>query len=133
MPGANAALTSKAIGLSRETKTNEAGFYLFSDVLPGSYNLAITAPGFRTFARPGVPVTINTVSRVDVELEVGAVTETIEVLGQATPLQTDKTDVHVEIGKKEISDLPLPAYRNERANPQLHDQNRIDLRHTLIS
>ncbi len=57
-------------------------------------------------------VVINTVTRVDVEVDVGAVAETIEVLAQATPLQTDKADVHVELGKKAISDLPLPQYRN---------------------
>jgi len=112
VPGASVAITSKATGLSKQTKTNEAGYYIFSDVQPGTYNLEVAAQGFRTSTQAGVGVVINTVTRVDVEVEVGAVAETVEVVAQATPLQTDKADVHVELGKKAIADLPLPAYRN---------------------
>ncbi len=112
VPGAAVTITSQGTGLSRQTKANEAGFYTFSDVQAGSYTVEVTAPGFRTSSQAGVPVTINTVSRVDVDLEVGQVAETVEVTAHAVSLQTDKADVHVELGRKAITELPLPQYRN---------------------
>jgi len=112
VPGANVTITSQGTGLARQTKTNEAGYYSFSDVQAGSYTVEVAAPGFRTSSQAGVPVTINTVSRVDVDLEVGAVAETVEVVAHAATLQTDKADVHVELGRKTLSDTPLPQYRN---------------------
>lgn len=112
VPAANVTITSKGTGQVRHARTTEAGYYIFSDVLPGSYALEVGAPGFRTSTQPTVPVIINTVSRVDIDLEVGAVSESVEVQGLAATLQTDKADVHVELGRKAISDLPLPQYRN---------------------
>ncbi len=111
VPGASVTITSKDTGLTRQTKTTEAGFYIFSDVQAGTYTVQVTHAGFRTSSSQGVPVTINTVSRLDVDLEVGAVAETVEVSAQAVSLQTDKADVHVEFSRK-ISELPLPQYRN---------------------
>jgi len=112
VPSANVAITSRGTGLTRQSKTNEIGYYTFSDLPPGAYNVEVGAPGFRTSTQAGVAVSINTVSRVDIELEVGAVTESVEVSAMVTPLQTDKTDVHVELSNQEINYLPLPAYRN---------------------
>ena len=51
-------------------------------------------------------------SRVDVQLQVGAVTESIKVEALATVLQTGKTDVHSELDKAAVTQLPLPAYQS---------------------
>ncbi|MEK7407869.1 MAG: TonB-dependent receptor [Acidobacteriota bacterium] len=112
VPGATIKITSGATGATRDIQSNELGLYTFSNVLAGSYSLEVTARGFRAFTEKGVAVTINTVTRVDVSLQVGEVTETVTVSSEVTPLQTDKTDVHVELGSQEITQLPLPAYRN---------------------
>jgi hypothetical protein len=59
-----------------------------------------------------VVVTINAVTRVDLRLELGAVTEQITVAATVTALQTDKSDVRAEITSREMTYLPLANYRN---------------------
>jgi hypothetical protein len=86
--------------------------YSFSDVLPGQYEVKVAATGFRTSIQTGIPVSVNTVSRTDFVLTVGQMTETLTISATAAALQTDKPDVHVELATKELTDLPLPAYRN---------------------
>jgi hypothetical protein len=99
-------------GQSREVAANSVGEYILTNVLPGEYTLKVTAPGFRAFAKTGVDISINTVTRVDVQLEVGNVAETITVGAEAAVLQTDKADVHVNLASQEITNLPLANYRN---------------------
>jgi outer membrane receptor protein involved in Fe transport len=110
--GANVTATSRDTGLSRQVVSGSVGTYSLPDLLPGTYDVRVTAPGFRTFTQTGVTLAINTVARVDVRLQVGLATETVTVEASAVTLQTDKADVHVELGSKEIRELPLPLYRN---------------------
>jgi outer membrane receptor protein involved in Fe transport len=112
VPYAVVTITNTATGLGRETRTDAAGRYSFVNVLPGVYDLKISAEGFRTVSRSDVTVTINTVTRVDMRLEVGAVTEQITVAASAAALQTEKADVRSEITSTEIANLPLANYRN---------------------
>jgi len=112
VPGAAVTITNKATGQRREVTASEAGIYSIPNVLPGVYDLTVTVAGFRQTTRTDVEVTINTVTRVDVQLEVGQVTEQITVRAAGAVLQTDKTDVHVELASEALTDLPLPNYRN---------------------
>ena len=112
IPGADIHITNEATGQSHDTKTDGEGRYLVGNVLPGLYEVKITASGFRGQTSKDVTVTANTVSRVDLKMEVGSVTETVAVEANATLLQTDKSDTHSVITSKELSNLALPAYRN---------------------
>lgn len=112
VPAAAVTVTNTATGLVRETKTDERGFFAFRDLLEGTYDLKITASGFRTYTRAGIPITINTVTRNDVELQIGQISESITVGALAAVLQTDKSDVHVDLGGREVTNLPLAGYRN---------------------
>ena len=112
VPGATVTITNKLTNVSRETITNEVGAYTLSNVLAGTYTVKVTLTGFKESTKTDVLVTLNNVTRVDAPLEVGTVSETITVAGEATPLQTDKTDVHKELTTKEVTDLPLSTYRN---------------------
>jgi hypothetical protein len=94
------------------TVTNDVGSYTFTTLPPGIYNMTISAKGFRTLAQRDIEITVNTVRREDLTLEVGQVNETVTVEAGAVSLQTDKADVHTEIGSKEITSIPLPHYRN---------------------
>jgi hypothetical protein len=91
---------------------DDAGRYSILNVLAGSYEMKVTATGFRTLTRTDVEVAINTVTRVDAKLEVGAVTEEVTVNAAMVTLQTDKSDVRHEITGATVQNLPLPAYRN---------------------
>jgi len=112
VPKATVTITSKATGLLRETTTDDAGRYSLLSVLAGSYDLRVTASGFKPQIMTDVSVVINTVSRVDVRLEVGALTEQVTVAAAATLLQADKSDVRHEITGTAMVNMPLPNYRN---------------------
>ncbi|MEK7404396.1 MAG: TonB-dependent receptor [Acidobacteriota bacterium] len=112
VPNVSVSITNKATGLTRDTTADDAGRYTLVNVLAGSYDVKVTAQGFRVATRTDVTVTINTVSRVDVRLEVGAVTEQVTVAASAAVLQTDKSDVRHEITSQALVNLPLPNYRN---------------------
>src|SRR5262249_32283389 len=93
VPGAVVSIINKGTNLSRETVADSAGNYDFPNVVPGTYSIKVSATGFATFVKTDVPVTINNITRVDVSLQLGAVTETVTVVGEAPLLQTDRSEV----------------------------------------
>jgi outer membrane receptor protein involved in Fe transport len=93
--------------VAKSATTNDRGVYLFSDLLPGVYDVSFETQGFKNLAHKGVRVDSNTVRRVDARLEVSGVTETVEVTAPAAPLQTDRADIHVTQSAKQVNDLPL--------------------------
>jgi len=117
--GAAITLTSRSTGLVREAKTSGEGRYTAPNLLPGSYELKVTATGFRTFTKTNVEISINSVTRLDLKLELGQVAEQITVEAVVAALQTDKSDVRAEVTSQAVGNLPLAAYRNF--------QNLIDL------
>ena len=81
-------------------------------MLPGKYDVKVTAKGFRTSTATDLDVSPNTVGRANVKMEVGQLTETISVEATQAALQTDKGDTHAEITTQAISNMPLSGYRN---------------------
>src|SRR4029453_18931169 len=81
--GAPVTVTNSQTNQSRETRTNESGSYSLSTVEPGTYTVRVTSAGFNTQTQSGVSITINSVTRADFTMNVGAVTETISVSSQA--------------------------------------------------
>jgi len=112
VPNASVTLTNTNTNQSRSATTDEGGRYSVVNVLPGTYSVKVGASGFKTFERTGVNVEANTIARVDVSLEVGAASQTVEVQSNAVSLQTDKSDTHSTIGARTIESMPLGAYRN---------------------
>jgi outer membrane receptor protein involved in Fe transport len=112
VPGATVTLTSKQIGANRTDKTDEGGRYSFVNVLPGNYDVTVSAGGFRAFLAKEFDVTPNTIHRIDAKLEVGQITEQVTVEGTAVVLQTDKADTHSEISTAAITQMPIGGYRN---------------------
>jgi hypothetical protein len=115
IPGASVTITSKETGLSKDTTSGNDGGYNIVNVLAGTYDLKVVLQGFREFVRTGVPVTVGSISRVEVRLEVGALSETVTVASAVQLLQTDKADVHTELKGTEITSLPLNQFRNYQA------------------
>jgi len=112
VPNAALTLTNRGTGQSYDMKSDEGGRYNIANVAPGAYDLKVTATGFRAFSQQNIVVSPNTVARADINLEVGGATEQVTVQADATMLQTDKSDTHSTITTKEISNMPLPGYRN---------------------
>jgi len=114
VPSAGVTVTNVGTGQVREDKTDSSGRYNVVNLNPGTYSVAITAPGFRKEEQTNVVITPNTVSRIDVHLVVGQQSEQVNVSAEAVELQTDKADTHTEINSKAVVDLPISGsgYRN---------------------
>ncbi len=112
LPGANIVLTNNGTGLTREAVTDGVGHYNIPSVPAGVYTLKISQSGFKTFEQTAVRVTINSVTREDVTLEIGAMGETVTVKSEPPKLQTDTAEVHSNVGSVEMSNLPVPLGRN---------------------
>ncbi len=97
---------------SRGDKTDSNGRYSLVNLLPGTYSVTATASGFRQLEQDKVTVTPNTLTRVDLELQVGQASEKVNVSAQAVELQTDKADTHTEINSKSVTEMPLGGNRN---------------------
>jgi len=112
VPNATVTIVNSATGRSRETTTSDDGSYSFRDVLEGSYTVTVGAKGFRTSQTNNVAVSINMVTRQDVRLQVGERAEAITVEANAATIQTDSADVHASLSSNQVTQLPLPGYRN---------------------
>jgi hypothetical protein len=109
------ALTHVGTNLAREAQTNDEGLYTFSAVPAGTYNLRTNKVGFGSVARGGIDISTNTVTRVDLKLQVGEVKETVVVTAEAPALQSDRSDVRTDIASRQLVDLPIPPGRNYQA------------------
>ncbi|HKX00196.1 MAG TPA: TonB-dependent receptor [Bryobacteraceae bacterium] len=112
VPGALVVVTQEQTQLIRKVATDASGRYTLPTLTPGDYQIKITAPGFKTFAKENVGVTLNSITRVDASLQVGQVNQTVEVTGAAPPLQTDVADVHHDLTADTIRNVPLPPGNN---------------------
>ncbi len=105
-------IVHQANNLAREATTNGDGAYRFVNLLPGKYALRVVLAGFKEHMEKDVPVSVNSVARVDLRLEVGNLSEVITVESGQTLLQTETGDLHAEFKSGEITALPLGNYRN---------------------
>ena len=111
LPGAAVTVTNRDTGLQRETTTDGSGSYAFRDLQAGVYDLRVMLPGFKSYVKAGVIVTLNNIAREDVRLEVGGTTETVTVTATAL-LQTMRADVSAELDKTQVTNLPIGSARN---------------------
>ena len=81
--------------------------YLFSDLLPGTYKITISAPAFGSRVKEGAVISLNTVLRMDATLTVSQVVESINVSASVVTLQTDRADINNQIQSTQITNLPL--------------------------
>jgi hypothetical protein len=106
--GAEVKVVSGGIGLSRVTTSNDAGDFLAAALPAGTYDLTVTAPGFKAFQAKGIVVRVAEKARVDVALQVGQISETITVEGTTVAqVETESSDVAGVVTGKEINQLEL--------------------------
>src|SRR5262245_62703883 len=90
-------------------KTDANGSYQFPQLAPANYSLTVEAIGFKKVTVGTVVVQVDQITRVDLALEVGAVTELVEVQGAAPILETDKNTLSSVVDSRTISTMPLNA------------------------
>jgi hypothetical protein len=111
VPGATVTITHGQTQARREATTDPNGGYRFQTIQPGSYKVVVGLTGFSTFNRD-VDVSPNNVTRVDVALQVGQLTENVTVESSTPVLQTDRAEVRSELTSRQLQDLPVPIGRN---------------------
>lgn len=115
VPGVTVVATNTGTGAKVETVSDETGTYTLRNLLPGVYDVTASLSGFREHQEKAVNVTAGNPVRVNVKLVIGALNEVVTVTSEQTLLQTDKADLHTELGPQEIVNLPLNTYRNYQA------------------
>jgi hypothetical protein len=130
IPSATVKITNTATGETRQTQTGAEGRYTFSQLLPSTYELMAEAPGFRTFVQKGIILRANQSAEVSFTMQVGDVTESVEVTGAAIQLDTQTANQSVTLTQDMVLNLPINA-----RNPfvLVHATAGITAAHTGIS
>ena len=115
VPAAKVTLTEVNTGVNRSSQTNESGNYTFPDMPPGQYTVTVEVSGFKKETRKDIALTVNSSTRIDVQLTPGNVTETVEVTGAPPLLQTDRADTGAQLEVVQTASLPLGTQRNYQA------------------
>lgn len=107
VPGATVKVTNTERGTTVSSPTNEAGIFLASFLLPGSYQITVEAPGFKKYVRDGIVVSVNDSLEIDIDLEVGTVDQTVTVTGEAPLLDTTSGSLGQVVDARRIAELPI--------------------------
>ncbi|MSV30792.1 MAG: carboxypeptidase regulatory-like domain-containing protein [Bryobacterales bacterium] len=110
--GVEVQATNVSTNQSRTVLTNGEGGYNLPNLAAGAYTLTFMKAGFRPVRKTELLVSINTITRSDVQLEVGAVTESVTVSTDSAALQTDRAEVRAEITSKTLVNVPVAPGRN---------------------
>jgi hypothetical protein len=100
-------ITNMGTGIVTKTVTNEQGIFLAPSLQPGVYRVEISASGFKSYQVPSILLEAGQRRRLDVTLEVGSVTDRVEVTAAVTPLQQETAEVSETISSTEMNSLPL--------------------------
>lgn len=107
VPGASVVAVNEANGGRSVTISTSAGSYRFPELPIGAYTVTTTAAGFQIAKATGVQVTINSVTSLDVSLQVGAETQEVTVDASGLRIETQSSDISGTVSNKQIQDLPL--------------------------
>jgi hypothetical protein len=106
VPGVAVTATNAATNAQRATASNDAGIYSFPSLAPGSYNVRAEKSGFKVYTAK-VEVQVQQTVRLDLEMAVGSVSETVEVSGSVQLLTTENATLGHVVENKRIVELPL--------------------------
>ena len=107
LPGVEITATQTDTGIARTTVTNETGSYVLPNLALGPYRLEAALPGFRTYAQTGIVLQVNGSPVINVTLEVGQVSEQVDVQANATLVETRTSTVGSLVENEQILQLPL--------------------------
>jgi hypothetical protein len=128
--GANLALTDEATNVTRSTMSGSNGEYIFLEIPVGTYDLAVTQQGFKRYERKGVTIDLNQVANLDIPLQVGGSTETVEVTGAGPIVDTTSTQLGAVVNERDATQLPLnqrDVYQLLQLQPGVQSQLGNDL------
>ena len=107
--GAVVKLSNAALSVERMSTSGDTGQYNFVSLQPGSYVLTVEAPGFRKYEQKNVELLVNNPTTLNVSLQVGTTSETVEVSAQTVTLNTTDASVGVAFDENQVKQLPLES------------------------
>src|SRR5438093_2540890 len=107
LPGVEVTATQTDTGITRTTVTNETGSYALLNLALGPYRLEASLPGFRTYRQTGIVLQVNSNPVINLVLEIGQVTEQVEVQANAALVDTRSAAVGTVMENQRILELPL--------------------------
>jgi hypothetical protein len=107
LPGVTVTVTSLDRKTTDSVVTDESGYFVKERLLPGAYEVRAELSGFKTGVVPSITVSVDTQTPLRFTLELGELTETVEVTGVSPLLKTDRADVASRFEAKELTELPL--------------------------
>jgi hypothetical protein len=107
LPNASVSITNVATGINRTVTTNEDGLYIAPNLLPASYELTFTAPGFKTDVRTGIELTVGATVSLNMTMQVGGSKEIVQVRTEAPDVQLASSDISAVVNATTVRELPL--------------------------
>src|SRR5205085_7197552 len=108
VPNATVTATEPTKNVTATTKTNEQGDFVLPGLQPGTYSVSVEAAGFKKLERPNIPLDANDkLALGNLALQVGAVSEAIEVIAQAALLQTESVERSATINTKQMENIEV--------------------------
>ncbi len=104
---AQAVITGIENGVSRTVRTDNSGDFSAPSLPTGLYNVSVEMPGFKKSTLSNLQLGVDQKLRADVRLEVGEVSETVQVEGSAPVIQSDTSELAETVSEQQIKDLPL--------------------------
>jgi outer membrane receptor protein involved in Fe transport len=128
--GAKVTLINQGTNAVREAQSGASGEYLFLEVAVGTYEVDVTVAGFKKYVRKGIPLNLDEIVGVDIALQVGGATETVEVSGAPAVIDTTTTQLGAVMTEKSVTELPLSTrntYELLQLQPGVQSQLGADL------
>ena len=107
LPEVNVTLVNESTNETRSQVTNETGNYTFPQLRPGLYRVEAELPGFKKFFRRQIAVNVQQQTVINIQLEIGSVTESVEVTGAVPLLQPDTSSLGQVVNNQQVAELPL--------------------------
>src|SRR5438876_3548154 len=109
LPGASVSVKNSGTGATVEFVSDERGRYLAPLLQPGEYEIQVSLPGFQSVSRRGIGLAVGQNAVVDVKLDVGQVSNQVEVVADANPINLTSAAVSGLVNDKQIRDLTCPT------------------------
>jgi hypothetical protein len=107
IPNAQVSITDLATGVTRNVSTDGAGLYTAPNLLPGNYEVRVTAQGFSTQVRTGITLTVGAQQLLDIAMQVGQVSQTVKVTAEAPTVELTSSTLSAEVNATTVRELPL--------------------------
>jgi hypothetical protein len=107
LPGVEVTATQTATGAKRTAVTNETGSYVLASLPIGPYTLEASLPGFKTYLQTGIVLQVDASPTINVVLQVGQVTDQVEVVANTSLVETNTTAIGQVVTNQQVAEMPL--------------------------